>query len=519
MTSTTFNKFVIDSGEEWTFEKLADVEAKFHEINNRKYQLKIVSNRFEVISSEQMLDAYSRHGMPIGYDHWQYGRTFIAQSDAYKGGQMGLAYEIVLNSKPAINYLMEQNSLGIQAMVMCHAGFGHNAFFTNNSLFNEWTDPEGIIDYLAFAKRYIKECEEKYGHKEVEAILDAAHALERFGVDRYKRPTKLSAKEEVARQEERDRYIQSQLNELFSSIPKKAAKTKEAIDKFPKEPQENILYFLEKHAPRLQSWQREILRIVRKISQYFVPQYQTKVMNEGFASYIHYNMMHDLYEEGYMTEGAWHEFIELHTGVLNQRDYTMALNPYVLGFNIYMDIERVSNNPTEEDCEWFHGHTWVGNGKALDNIKFAVENFKDESFILQYLSPKVIRDMKLFSLLNEENKDYLLVDNIHNEQGYKRIRSILSKQYDISNIFPEIEIYEVDIWDDRTMRLQHKMRNKRALQPEQAGETIVYIAYLWGYKVILQSVDMDLEKPAVVTEWETDDEPETPDLDYNLSDL
>jgi len=377
-------KLLIDSGEEWTFEKLALIEQKLHEINDRKYKLNIVANRCEVISYEQMLDAYSRSGMPIGYDHWQYGEIFLKQSNAYKHNQMGLAFEIILNSKPAITYLMEQNTLGVQALVMAHALFGHNAFFTNNFVFKEWTDPEAIIDYLAFSKKYIKECEEKYGDKEVEAILDAAHALQYYGIDRYKRPTKLSATEELALAEERAKNIQAEVNELWSTIPKKSKEVKTKTEKFPSEPQENILYFLEKNSPKLKPWQREILRIVRKISQYFIPQIQTKVMNEGLASYIHYNMMSDLYADGCLTEGAWLEFIDLHTAIVKQNPYQVGFNPYYLGFNLYCEIERVTLNPTQEDRDWFKGHDWIGNGKVLENIKYAVENFKDESFILQY---------------------------------------------------------------------------------------------------------------------------------------
>ena len=140
-------------------------------------------------------------------------------------------------------------------------------------------------------------------------------------------------------------------------------------ERFPKQPHENILYFIEKNAPRLEDWKREIIRIIRKISQYFYPQRQTQVMNEGCATFFHHKLVHDLYDEGILDDGAMLEFYASHTGVINQRDfndkYFSGINPYALGFALYQDIERVSMNPTEEDREWFDHQDWVGNGDWL----------------------------------------------------------------------------------------------------------------------------------------------------------
>ncbi|MGU3846469.1 SpoVR family protein, partial [Vibrio diabolicus] len=98
-------------------------------------------------------------------------------------GQMGLAYEIFINSNPCIAYLMEENTVTMQALVIAHACYGHNSFFKGNYLFQTWTDASSIIDYLLFAKKYLAECEERYGVQEVEKLLDSCHALMNFGVD------------------------------------------------------------------------------------------------------------------------------------------------------------------------------------------------------------------------------------------------------------------------------------------------------------------------------------------------
>ena len=151
-----------------------------------------------MISAEQMMDAYSTVGMPLGYAHWSFGKRFLGVEQRYKSGQMGLAYEIVINSSPCISYLMEENTMTMQALVMAHAGYGHNSFFKNNYLFRAWTSAESIIDYLLFAKNYVADCEQRYGEEDVELVLDSCHAMMDYGVDSYKRPPRLSAAKEQA---------------------------------------------------------------------------------------------------------------------------------------------------------------------------------------------------------------------------------------------------------------------------------------------------------------------------------
>ncbi len=485
----------ITDGQEWTFDMIDDVYNELERIFKAKYKRSYYPNQLEIISSEQMLDAYSAIGMPLMYNHWSFGEQFIREMEAYKRGYMGLAYEIVINSDPCIAYLMEENTMLMQTLVIAHAAFGHNTFFKNNYLFKQWTDAGSIIDYLAFAKKYISSCEEKYGVDAVEAVLDAAHALGRYGIDKYKRPPKLSAAAEEKLQKEREAYVQSQVNDMWRTIPKKKAKGVVDPDdeKFPKEPQENLLYFIEKNAPRMEDWKREIIRIVRKIAQYFYPQGQLKLMNEGCACYFHYKLIHDLYDEKILDDGALMEFYQSHTGVINQWDfdnkYYSGINPYALGFAMFRDIERVAMEPTEEDRDWFGNQDWVGSGDYLAAIDFAIAGFKDESFIQQFLSPKVIRDFKMFALHDDENDPKYLVSGIHNKQGYKTVRDALAKQYNFGYVIPDIQVFNVDRWGDRSLTLRHYMVNKRPLEAETTSETLKKVAFLWGYDVKLESVD------------------------------
>ena len=310
----------LSDGPDWTFDLLEQYHVEIKRVAAH-YRLDTYPNQIEVITAEQMMDAYSSIGMPINYHHWSFGKRFIETERGYKHGQMGLAYEIVINSDPCIAYLMEENTITMQALVMAHACYGHNSFFKGNYLFKTWTDASSIIDYLLFARKYITECEEKYGVDDVEKLLDSCHALMNYGVDRYKRPQKISLVEETARQKAREDYLQSQVNSLWRTIPQ--YQTKETIreeERFPSEPQENILYFFEKHAPLLEPWQRELVRIVRKVSQYFYPQKQTQVMNEGWATFWHYTILNHLYDDGLVTDRFIMEFLHSHTNVVAQPD-------------------------------------------------------------------------------------------------------------------------------------------------------------------------------------------------------
>ncbi|MGB1261569.1 MAG: SpoVR family protein [Cognaticolwellia sp.] len=476
-------KALDDSGD-WSFDKLEQYQREIARVAEH-YRLDTYTNQIEVISAEQMMDAYASVGMPIGYNHWTFGKKFIQTEQTYKRGQMGLAYEIVINSDPCISYLMEENSMTMQALVMAHACYGHNSFFKGNYLFKSWTDAGSIIDYLLFAKSYIADCEHKHGIDEVEACLDACHALMNHGVDRYKRPQKISMEEELKRQKERETYLQSQVNRLWRTMPEHEKGSRKSQATFPSEPQENMLYFIEKNAPLLKPWQRELVRIVRKISQYFYPQKQTQVMNEGWACFWHYTILNHLYDEGLVTDKFMLEFLHNHTNVVAQPDYNSqfytGINPYALGFNMFIDIRRICENPTEEDKTWFPD---IAGSNWLDTVHFAMENFKDESFISQFLSPKLMRDFKLFHLHDDSDKSYVEVGAIHNQSGYQKIRTMLSEQYNLSNLEANIQITNANISGDRSLTLRY-IPHQGVPLADTKDEVLKHLHYLWQFEVKL----------------------------------
>ncbi|HUR89654.1 MAG TPA: SpoVR family protein [Ramlibacter sp.] len=479
----------LDSPSDWTFELIDEYFNAIRE-TAQKHGLDTYPSQLELISSEQMLDAYASVGMPVNYRHWSFGKQFISSEKSYRRGHMGLAYEIVINSDPCIAYLMEENTMAMQALVMAHACFGHNSFFKGNYLFRMWTDASSIVDYLVYAKSFITECEERHGLDAVEEILDACHALMHHGVDRYRRPQKISMVEEEMRRKDREAYLQQQVNDMWRTLPAKAGKERKKEHKrYPEEPQENILYFVEKNAPLLEPWQREIVRIVRKVAQYFYPQRQTQVMNEGWATFWHYTLLNDLYDQGRLTDGYMMEILSSHTNVVFQppvgHPAYSGINPYALGFAMFTDIRRICEHPTEEDKAWFPdiaGSDWH---KTLD---YAMRHFKDESFIGQYLSPRLMRDFRLFSIVDDATQKELEVAAIHDDSGYRRVRESLSRQHDLNWREPNIQVWNVNLRGDRSLTLRHTRNNDRPLD-NGAEEVVKHVARLWGFRVRLESVD------------------------------
>lgn len=502
--NTAKNEIISDTSE-WSFELIEHYNKVIGNIAT-EYKLDTYPNQIEIITAEQMLDAYSSAGMPLGYNHWSYGKHFINGEQNYKRGHMGLAYEIVINSNPCIAYLMEENTMMMQALVIAHACYGHNSFFKNNFLFKSWTSADSIIDYLLFAKNYIADCEQRHGIEQVELLLDSCHALMNYGVDRYKRPATLSLKQEQERLREREEYLQLQVNDLWRTLPTRGNKEKdnERKKRFPLEPQENLLYFFEKHAPLLEPWEREIIRIVRKISQYFYPQRQTQVMNEGWATFWHYTLINTLYERNYIPDSYMLEFLQSHTNVIAQpafdSPYYSGINPYALGFAVMSDIRRICEQPTAEDKLWFPdfaGSNW------LETLDFAMRNFKDESFIAQFLSPKVIRDMRLFAVLDDDKEKDLKITAIHNTEGYRYIRQVMVDHYNLGSREPNIQIYNANLRKDRSLTLRHKQYNRMPLA-NSVDEVLKHVSRLWRFDVRLETVD---QNDAVIKTYENHIQP------------
>lgn len=478
-------------GSEWDIPLIEKIWKAIDKIAKTKFGLDYYKPQIEIITSEHMLDLYSSVAMPHMYSHWSFGKTFLQNERQYNKGMQGLAYEVVINTNPCIAYLMENNTATLQTLVLAHACCGHSHFFKNNYLFKKWTDADTIVSYLKFAKNYIKSCEEKYGEKIVERLLDSCHALQLHSIDKYKRSSPLKKELKKQRDKSWENYFENTFNDLWRTVPKKEA-LESKHDKENLFPEENLLYLIEKYSPTLDDWQREILRIVRKLSQYFYPQRQTQLMNEGWATFCHHMLMTELYDQGLINEGSYLEFLQSHSGVIAQmswesRHYS-GINVYALGFAMFTDIRRICEAPDEEDRRWFPelcGKPW------LETILNIVENYRDESFILQFLSPKVARKFKLFALNVEEGRGHHVVSGTHDDEDFLHIRAALAEQYDLSRSIPQIEIVDVDWKGDRWLFLEHRTKNQQRLDYDTMKKTVSHIHSLWGFTVKMDYVDLE----------------------------
>ncbi len=468
-------------------------------IAKEKYGLDCYDNMIEMIGTEEMLDNYASAGLPINYEHWSFGVEREQLEKQFRAGSMGLAYEIVINSDPVIAYNMDSNSPLMQLLVIAHASFGHNSFFKGNHMFKEHTQAKTIMSDLRDMRDYIHACEAKYGFKEVELLLDSCHALKSQGVDRSKHTINKQTNKGKAQSDanKKTEVFGSEFdNKIFSGIrSKKEFESTKAPD--PREPiaidhEENLLTFIADHSPELPDWKRNVMRMVAKQAQYFYPQMQTKVMNEGWASFWHYTLMHDMADLDLIDDGMVLELEHSQSSVLMQPAYDSPyfngqFNPYALGFAMFTDIKRMCEQPTEEDQQYFP--YVVGNEDWLGVLKSAMEDFKDESFIEQYLSPKVMRDFDMFAVRDDNLKDYQEVSAIHETNGYDHIRVALAAEYRTENMQPVLEVCQYNQSTDRALTIEHRLFNGRPLHDDEMEAIMKHLHVLWGHPVIIDSIN------------------------------
>jgi spore cortex formation protein SpoVR/YcgB (stage V sporulation) len=190
-----------------------------------------------------------------------------------------------------------------------------------------------------------------------------------------------------------------------------------------------------------------------------------------------------------VSDGFMLEVLQSHTNVIYQPHYDSphfgGINPYTLGYSIFSDVRRICEHPTEEDRRFFPD---LAGGDWLEALHEAMANFKDESFILQYLSPTVIRNLKLFCVLDDDQEREIEVTAIHDDPGYRRIREALAAQYDLSQQEPNIQIYRVDLRGNRSLTLRHQQHDRVPLYEDEAKEVLKHLHRLWRFDVHLESV-------------------------------
>ena len=271
---------------------------------------------YEIIDYHEMLGAMAYVGLPTHYRHWSYGKEYERTQTLYNMGQTGLPYEMIINSNPSIAYLMRENPLAVHILTMAHC-VGHSDFFKNNRMFKN-TNPDTIISSFKSAAKYVRQLIEdpSIGVERVEKILDAAHSI-KYQVPRY---TGIRPK------------TPQQLLEIERSKIKSKSSYEPNLNKFPLQPEYNLLRCIAEHSKHLEEWERNLILIVEESSQYFIPQALTKIMNEGWACTLHYKIVNELN----LPDNLHLPFIKLHNQVV--RPHLGRLNPYHLGFKLFEKI-------------------------------------------------------------------------------------------------------------------------------------------------------------------------------------
>ncbi len=405
---------------------------------------------FEICSYEEMLGYEAYLGMPSRYPHWSFGKAYEKQKTFYQYNLTGLPYEMVINSNPCLAYLMKDNTLLLQILTMAHV-YGHNDFFKNNRLFKEGTDARYTLEMFKSHAQRIREYigDPSIGYDRVERVLDAAHALK---LQCYR----WIGEKHLSDQEKRERLINDYNHQLADHplLEKKSKSNPPNFNKIPLEPEEDLLLFLCKFA-RLEEWEKDILQIVRKENYYFLPQIETKIMNEGWACLWHYKILNQLNLE----PPLYLEFLKRHNQVVNPHEG--GLNPYHLGFKIFSDIEK----------------------RFDTSFLFTVrQQERDSSFIRRFLTKELCAELNLFEF-NKDRRDYVITE-IADEEGWKKIRNNLANNVGI-NITPTIKVIEMRT--DNILLLEHEWEG-RDLHIPYALETLKYLATLWGNTVRLKTM-------------------------------
>lgn len=472
----TANPFAQD---DWDEKSLMDMWKIISDIARTEYKINFYEPAFEVVTFEEMLHIYST-SFPIMFHHWTFGKKFEELYRQYKNNQQSIAYEVIFNTDPALCYLLETNTVPMQALVMGHAAVGHSAFFRNNEFFRQNTNPRTIISFMKNLRTFVEECEREYGQERVTEILDVCTVFQSYAIDKTDTIELTKAEKEkkrITRLQEQEKDMEVDHLELNTTD-----NAEQTVNNRLRE--ENILKFIGKHSPALKSWERELILKYCDVQQYFYPQIFTKMMNEGYASFWHYTIMNRLHELGYLSEGAVIEFLHSHTDVLTQHDhdsnYYHGFNPYKLGFSLFSEIRRICENPDDEDKRLFPhlvGKNWI------DEIHFAMENFKDESFILQYLTPKIVRELKLFRYINDTDKSYYEISDIHTDEDFKAIRKSLSQHYNWFNHEPLIYIEGADYKKTRTLYLVFQELNEQKHDYHSLDRSLDMLKKLWPYPI------------------------------------
>ncbi|WML43185.1 SpoVR family protein [Neobacillus sp. PS3-40] len=421
--------------------------------------------RYEICPAD-IIYTFGAYGMPTRFSHWSFGKQFYKMKLQYDFG-LSKIYELVINSDPCYAFLLDSNALIQNKLIVAHV-LAHCDFFKNNVRFQN--TKRDMVESMAATAERIRKYEVQYGKPEVEKFLDAVLAIDEHIDPSLMRPKLAWSMEDLEEEDDEIRPVSTPYDDLWNMDKKEADPgKKKAKKKFPPNPEKDLLLFIESYSRELEDWQRDILTMMREEMLYFWPQLETKIMNEGWASYWHQRILRELD----LTTGEAIEFAKLNAGVVQPSK--TGINPYYLGIKIYEDIEERYNNPTEEMK--LRG---IKPNSGREKIFEVREVESDISFLRNYLNKDLVmrEDMYLFQ---KQGRDYKVVD-----KQWKQIRDQLVNMR-VNGGFPYITVNDGDYLKNGELYMKHWYEGIE-LDVKYLEKVLPYIHQLWGRPVHMETM-------------------------------
>ncbi|MCL6576996.1 SpoVR family protein [Kyrpidia sp.] len=412
--------------------------------------------RYE-ITPVDVLYTIGAYGMPTRFSHWSFGKAFYRMKMQYDLG-LSKIYELVINTNPCYAFLLDTNTLVQNELIVAHV-LGHSDFFRNNAYFQR--TPRDMVNRMAAAADRIRQYEREFGTEAVESFLDAALAIqEHIDPSHFSNPgqekdlsegTKgpgpyddlwaLDREPMVDEKEEALRTVMRQIKERADAR------------KRGKRPEKDLLMFLMDNSPVLEDWQRDVLTIVRQEMLYFWPQLETKIINEGWATFWHLRIM----REFDLDPAESFEFAKLHAGVVAPSP--VQVNPYAVGLAILEDIDNRLGR------------------EALFEVR---EIESDQSLLRNYLTKEIVDRLDLY-LYQRVGSEYRVVD-----KDWEAVRDRLITARNNGG-FPYIVVIDGDHENRGELYLRHEFEGAE-LDLKYVEKTLPYVHALWGRPVHLETV-------------------------------
>ncbi|KIN31194.1 stage V sporulation protein SpoVR [Bacillus subtilis] len=426
--------------------------------------------RYEICPAE-IIYTFGAYGMPTRFSHWSFGKQFHKMKLHYDLG-LSKIYELVINSDPCYAFLLDSNSLIQNKLIVAHV-LAHCDFFKNNCRFQN--TKRDMVESMAATAERIKHYEQVHGIKEVESFLDAILSIQEHIDPSLVRPKLQWSVDDEEEEIEEAATPYDDLWSLDEKKPKKQVKkSKKPKKPFPPRPEKDILLFIEEHSRELEPWQRDILTMMREEMLYFWPQLETKIMNEGWASYWHQRIIRELD----LTSDEAIEFAKLNAGVVQPSK--TGINPYYLGLKIFEDIEKRYNNPTEEMKKM-----GVQPDSGREKMFEVREIESDISFIRNYLTKELVMREDLY-LFQKQGRDYKIID-----KQWKSVRDQLVSMR-VNGGFPYLTVNDGDYMKNNELYIKHWYEGIE-LDLKYLEKVLPYLFQLWGRSVHIESVLEDKE--------------------------